>query len=414
MSQKIVAVFILIVSALYLPHATGAMAVETLIDSIKNGQVSGEAKIWYQTNDNDADKHIFDSENSWFDAGLNLGYETGKYKGFAAGARFYGVDDLGAYENWADRSMMGVNRSDSESWLGEAYISYEYGKTKAKLGRQNLTSPLLNSDKWAIFPNNFEGFLVTNADIPGTMLISAYVWEERWLQSRDFEDFYDKVLMLGAVNQTLPNTTVTAYLYYLDEDTLNYATREPSWDTLSAYLETVIRLKPFDLGFQYIHMDPDQSSFEETDAIAAKISAKIAGFSVSAAYSYVTDGRLPAAKISDHRIKTPIYTATIAGDGDVAGRPDTESARISAEISPFESVSFMAAYAYYSMDRTTYYTDICDGDCSQAEFVCKYTGISHVTLWGALWYSDHEGIGVYNGLNNDELITFRVWASFKF
>ena len=168
------------------------------------------------------------------------------------------------------------------------------------------------------------------------------------------------------------------------------------------------------LGAQYIRIDPDESGAHETDAIAAMIATKLGMFDVSAAYSYVGDGARPVAKLSDHRIKTPIYTKTIAGDGDIAGRPDTESFRVSAGVNPIDKLSLTAAYAYYSMDDSKYYTDICDGDCSQAEFMCKYTGVKDITLWAALWYSDHEGIGVYNGLNNDELITFRCWARFMF
>jgi hypothetical protein len=406
--------FVCITAMLVAFFSDSAFAAETLTDSIKNGKTDGEVKIWYQTNDSEANKNIFESENSWFDAGLSLAYVTNAYKGFKAGVNFYAVDDLGAYENWADRSMMGVDHSDTEAWLGEAYISYDIWKTMAKFGRQNISSPLLNSDKWAIFPNNFEAFTIKNNDLPSTTLVGGYVWEERWLQSQDFEDFYEGVFMLGAVNQSFSNTTLTAYLYFVNDDVTNYITESPAWDTTAAYFESMIKLSPFDLGLQYIRMDPDRKGSDETDAAAAMISAKIADVKVSVAYSYVSDGTLLAAKISDHRMKTSIYTATIAGDGDIAGRPDTESIKVSVEISPIDKLNLIATYAYYDMDDSKYYADISDDGCSQTELVCKYTGIENVTLWGAVWYSDHEGIGAYNGLNNAPLTTFRFWTSYKF
>ena len=394
--------------------AGSAFAAETITDALKNGKIGGEAKIWYQTNDNNANKHIFDSENSWFDAGIRLGYNTDTYKGFGIGVNFYAVDDLGAYETWADRSMMNVDHSDVGTWLGEAYISYEIENTSAKLGRQNIKSPLVNSDGWALFPNNFEAITVKNSDIPDTALIGGYVWEERWLKSQDqeFNDFHDGVVMLGVINKSIPDTDLVAWFYHADDDDMSASVSDDN--TIATYLEAKTKIDIFNLGAQYIRIDPDKSVGDSTDAIAAMISVKLGILNASAAYSYVGDGALPVAKLSDHRIKTPIYTKTIAGDGDIAGRPDSESFRLSAAVSPLDHLNLTAGYAYYSMDQSKYYTDICDGDCSQAEFICKYTGIKDITLWAALWYSDHEGIGVYNGLNDEALITFRCWARYIF
>ena len=210
--------FIGIVVALCLACTSSAMAADTFTDSIKNGTISGEAKIWYQTNDSDADERIFHKENSWFDAGLALGYVTDVYKGFSAGVRFYAVDDLSAYGNWANRSMMGVDHKDTESWLGEAYISYLCHNTTPKLGRQNISSPLVNSDRWALFPNNFEAIMVTNTDVSDTKLIGGYIWEERWVKSQDFDEFHDGVAMLGVVNKSLKDTELAGYFYHADKD----------------------------------------------------------------------------------------------------------------------------------------------------------------------------------------------------
>jgi len=406
--------FIALVAALMMTACGQAFAAETLIDSIKGGSFGGEAKIWYQTDDNDAKEGIFHKKNSWFDAGLRLSYITDAYKGFKVGVSFYAVDDLSAYGTWADYSMMNVDHSDVGTWLGEAYLSYEIRNTMAKLGRQNINSPLVNSDDWALFPNNFEAVLVKNGDLPDTALMGGYVWEERWLKSEDqkFNDFHDGVFMLGAVNKSIPDTELIAWFYHADDDDMSPAERDDN--TIAAYLEAKTKIKPFDLGAQFIRIDPDESGAASTDAVAAQVAAKIGIFDMSLAYSYVGDGARPIAKLSDHRIKTPIYTKTIAGDGDIAGRPNTDAFRASAGISPIDNLNLTAGYAYYSMNHSKYYADICDGDCTQAEFICKYTGIKDITLWAALWYSDHEGIGVYNGLNNEDMITFRCWARFMF
>ena len=55
-----------------------------------------------------------------------------------------------------------------------------------------------------------------------------------------------------------------------------------------------------------------------------------------------------------------------------------------------------------------------DGNGSAAEIIGKYTGFDHITLWSSLWYSNHEGCGAYNGLGDEDLITFRFWAKYEF
>ena len=86
--------FISIIASLIMAVAGYAVAAETFHDSLINGKISGEGKIWYQTNDSDANDHIFASENSWMDAGLRLSYQTDSYKGFTAKVSFFAVDDL--------------------------------------------------------------------------------------------------------------------------------------------------------------------------------------------------------------------------------------------------------------------------------------------------------------------------------
>jgi len=427
--------FIAIVTAMIMAVAGYSVAADTLTDSIKNGKISGEAKIWYQTNDSDVNKHIFSSENSWFDAGLRLGYDTDTYKGFGAGVNFFVIDDLNAYENWANRSMMGSPHDETWTWLGEAYISYQRDNTLAKLGRQNINSPLVNSDTWAIFPNNFEAILVKNSDIPDTTLIGGYIWQERWRGSEDFEDFHDDLLMLAATNKSIPDTTIAAHFYRADDDyNTNYIPTQPITDsnnpsmdgdkTLALYLEAKTKIAAFNFGAQYIRIDPDVEDAagdraSETDAFAAKIATTLGMVDLEFAYSWVGDGYYEAAKLSDNRCKTPLYTRTISGDGDIAGRPKTKSAFLSAAIAPIDNLNVTARYGYYSFNGSNDYRKvderhISDGDGSSAELITKYTGIKDITLWGSLWYSNHEGCGVFNGLNDENMITFRCWARFMF
>ncbi len=402
--------FITIIAAMIMAMASYATAAETFHDSLINGKISGDARIWYQTHDSDANRHIFAAENSTFDAGLRLSYVTDSYKGFKAAVGFFAVDDLGAYENIANNSQVGRVHGETKTYLGEANLSYQIANTSAKIGRMNIKSPLVNSDGWMIFPVNFEALLIKNTDIPDTTITAAYVTEQRGRNDEKFQDesFYnDGIAMIGAVNKSISNTTLTTYYYAGDDDN----------DTSALYLEANTKVGMFDLSSQYIRMKQDHSNLSNTNAFGAKVATKIGDIKVYAAYSYVGDGTLQAAKLSDGMAKTPLYTKTVSGDGDIVGRPDTDSVAICASTNVIEKLNVLARYAYHSANDSGNWstgTNVSDGDMSTAELIAKYTGFEHITLWSAIWYSNHEGIGPYNGLNNTERITFRFKATYAF
>ena len=419
--------FIAIIATFIMSLAGYAVAAETFHDSLTGGKISGEAKFWYQTNDSDANDHIFATENSWMDAGLRLSYQTDSYKGFTAKVSFFAVDDLWARGNYADKSMVGlVDGSDTITYLAEASLSYQHCNTVAKIGRMDIKSPLVNSDTWMIFPNNFEAYMITNTDISDTTVVAGLVTEERRRYDEQFEDFYDRgVIMLGAVNKSLSNTTLTGYIYQTGDDERNANPANREFKTTAGYLEAKTEIGTLGLAAQYVGLNPHSSGIHSTQAVGGKISTKVGDFDMFIAYAYVGDGYWRAAKISDAQAKTPLYTATISGDGDVAGRPNTESVAIAASTKVMEDFNVTARYAYYSFDDSKYYHDpternTTDGDGTTLELFGKYTGWDHITVFSGIWYTDHEGIGAYNGKPNssgtsaEDLITFRVWAKYEF
>ena len=404
--------------------ASASSGVKTFHDALINGKISGEAKIWYQTNDSDANDHIFASDNSWMDAGLRLSYQT-SYKGFTAKVSFFAVDDLWGRGNYANKSMVGlIDGDDTKTYLGEISLSYQYANTVAKIGRMDIKSPLVNSDTWMIFPNNFEAYMITNTDISDTTVVAGFVTEERRRYDEQFKDFYDNgVAMLGAVNKSIANTTLSGYIYHTGDDERNTNPANRDLKTTAGYLEAKTEIGTLGLAAQYIGLNPHSSGTHSTQAMGGKVSTKVGDFDMYIAYTYVGDGYWRAANISDAQAKTPLYTATISGDGDVAGRPDTESFAIAASTKIMEDFNVTAKYAYYSFDDSKYYygkRTTTDGDGTTLELFGKYTGWDHITVFSGIWYTDHEGVGAYNGKPNssgtsaEDLITFRVWAKYEF
>jgi|GEM_PF-1168363 len=433
--------FIILASFFLSIFCNSVFAEKTLSEAITNGKVSGEAKIWYQTNDYQRrdsatnvkngtpqgnKRHLFEKENSIFDAGIRLGYITDTFYGFGAGVTFYAVDDLGAYDNFANNSMHRfdnkgagpINHHDTSTWLGEAYLTYKISHTMAKAGRQNIKSPLINSDGWALFPNNFEAYLIESSEIPDTTIRVGYIKEERWLKSEDFDDISDNgIIMLGLINKSIPNTVLSAYYYSVDQED-DVTDTADNWknanDSRWYYFEAKTKIAAFGLAGQYLYIDSSTHDTDETNAFGFKLSSDFGMVDLSAAFCSVDSSDINATKISDHQIKTPLYTATITGDGDIAGAVDTDSCKFSVGLKPIDYLKLTVSYGYYDHGRDA--PGFLEDEVSRsAEFVAKYTGIEKVTLLAGYFHTNHNKQGVYKGFREHEgLDTIRFWAKYAF
>ncbi|NLA76038.1 MAG: OprD family porin, partial [Deltaproteobacteria bacterium] len=377
-----------LLSILLLTVCCNVYAEGSFRDAVKNGKVNGELKVWYQTNDRSTGGHNFlDKENSIFDAGLNIGYTTSPWYGFGAGINFYAVDDLGANGNIANNSAHRIDASESVAWLGEAYISYKKSNTAIKAGRQNINSPLINSDDWAVFPNSFEALWLQNTDIKDTSITAAYITKERKIKGDTFEDFAgdNGSLMLGAENKSIPGLALKGYYYHI---------RSAS-NIDSFYFEASGKIKNINIAGQYLYFNPDGPGADSTNAAGFQISSKIGLFDLSGAYSRVGTGSMMAARFSDGGCKTPLYTQTISGDGDIAGATDTNSIKLTAGITPIEKFTVSLSYGYYDHGRAS---SASPGNESESiELTMKYTGWENITLFAAYVNSDHNGVGGWKG-----------------
>jgi len=131
--------------------ASNTFAADTLADAFKNGKVSGELRAWYF--DKDTEKLnsstaptsvVKDTTKSGdiLNTALILNYVTDTFYGFNVGATMQAnaapfVDEEGK-EAYKD-DMWG-----SGAVLSEAYLGYTIGKTNAKIGRQYISTPVVN------------------------------------------------------------------------------------------------------------------------------------------------------------------------------------------------------------------------------------------------------------------------------
>ena len=210
---------------------TSSFAADTLADAFKNGKVSGQLKSSYFTRDNGT------TNEGIVNVGVTLNYVTDSFMGFKMGTTFQS-----SHAPFADADAK--TRFSGDIWgsgaqLSEAYLEYTLGKTTAKVGRQFVArTPLVTSSGSRFVRTAIEGAIITNKDLPDTMLWAAYIdkYQNRTDGAGGFADFVGNSASVGslgvdgaysvmAVNKSLPGTTLIAQygkmvdkfnIYYLE------------------------------------------------------------------------------------------------------------------------------------------------------------------------------------------------------
>ena len=173
-----------------------ALLVGSSAFALENTKVSGDANLFYSTSGQGKGNSVFDKDASAADAALNLNVTTDLVKNdvvaVSAGAGYTVLSTLGLENNlvsnvWGSAhgataptgasygSALGGAKVENANWMNEAWIAATAGKTTAKIGRMELDTPLVFTEKWSIEKNTFEAAAVINQDIPDTILVGAYV-----------------------------------------------------------------------------------------------------------------------------------------------------------------------------------------------------------------------------------------------
>lgn len=169
--------------------STGSFAASDLASAFKEGKASGQIRAFYITRDYDKRNETptnATQDRSAVALGGKLGYETAPLYGISAGAMFYTTNGLGVNNDngfKTDPTLLGTGGTNSTTskerpsvtYLGQAYLQGNFGKTTVKIGRQELNTPLAGMDDARMLPNLFEAAVVINKDVPDTTLIGAVV-----------------------------------------------------------------------------------------------------------------------------------------------------------------------------------------------------------------------------------------------
>lgn len=168
-----------------------ALLIASSAFAVENTKVSGNAKLYYGTQNSDVggSGDFFSKDSSYADFAAHLDLTTDLTKWISAGVGAQVVTTLGAEHNvisnvWSGahglrdangKTLAGGNRVNSSLWIDEAWLSGNAFDTTLKIGRQALDTPLAFTETWGIDKNTFEAAVLTNRSIVDTAIIGAFI-----------------------------------------------------------------------------------------------------------------------------------------------------------------------------------------------------------------------------------------------
>ncbi|MRI59364.1 MAG: hypothetical protein C6H99_07655 [Epsilonproteobacteria bacterium] len=334
-----------------------ALGVSAFAD-VENVKFSGNAKLYYGTNDMDPND-LFDQKNSYGQAAANIAMSADLADGVAGKIRVTGLSTLGLENNLVSNVWAGAFSKDgnfvgtsSQWWVSEAWLAKTFGNTTIKVGRQELDTPLAFSEKWNIVENTFDAAVVLNSDLPETTLVGAWVGRGNGAPdgyvvngiengSDPFQTYVKEgAYAVAAITKLIPYTTAQVWYY-------NVVQVAQAW-----WLQGDVNLEEFvpglTGGIQYANIDPDASGVDTSSAVALKLGYTVEnGLKLAAAYSTTDeDGVVPIANTAtglSAGSQSKLYTEAWWNYGYV-GRPDTDTFMISAEYNMEDVADFYAQY----------------------------------------------------------------------
>lgn len=329
-----------------------AMAMGTAAFAVDNIKLNGEAKVWYQTSEysgsgasaTEKGYDFFDKDpNSMAQTALKLGATMDLLPNLSMGASAYAVSTLGLENNLVGATPSTGGSVKDQGWMRELWLAYTMGNTTAKVGRQELNTPLAFTEKWNVVDNTFDAIVLLNSDLPDTTLVGAWVGKHNGVNSGNktvaedgkFSSLANGAYAFGAINKSVPNTTLQAWYYDVQH------VEDAYW--LQA--DTTQLDKMLDVGVQFARKDPN--SGKSTNIWAAKVGVNVLNSTFYAAYSAAGKGE-NGTNFSNVATddKSNIYTAqgSIFMDGQHTTRSDTKAWKIGASTKAVPGVTLSTSY----------------------------------------------------------------------
>ena len=370
---------------------TSAFSAQSLASVFEEGKVSGEIKSQY------FQKEVSNEKVSIWTNGGNLSYVTGDYYGFKSGVTLQAstvtASDL-------DNAPTAYNKDQNVSGavLSQAYLQYSMANTTGKIGRQYISTPLVEGSGSRIFKESFEGLVISNTDISNTTIVAAYVDKEQYRtdiasggtdvkEVSDFEQIQDGAYTVYVNNKSIKDLTVDAQYALINSDT------NTADDTKAFYAAGSYNLSPFTIETQTYQTDNGNAVNSKGSAYGVNLLGNFDKLSLGVAYSIVDKDANIINGIGNGA--DYLYTGTWIYGGIYDA--DTDAYKLSAGYKITTDLSFDLNYGAWKTGTNP--------TASETDFITTYTFNEN--------FSTKFVLATYDNLA-DESYRTRLYASYKF
>ncbi|NOR56076.1 MAG: hypothetical protein GQ531_07685 [Sulfurovum sp.] len=422
--------------------------VESVAPEASLWDFSGQAVAFTQTVDSHGTKDLFHRDSTYASLGIQLrAINKDLFAGIGAGVEVSAIGqsssltDIPDNENSFAFPFIGGGDAQVESAaLTQAYLTYDFGNTAIKIGRQTMSksiSPFAYSEGWQVFKNTMDTALIVNKDLSDTTLIYAAFGRANSsigrLDNFDLINENGNVLHMGTVqNKSFEGLTLTGTYYYAPD----FAARGVIDDLSILWGDVNYNFSDYYVAFQGGTLG-GMSGLKDTNAWGAKVGGSFGIFGVEAAYSSVNDG--------DHRvtnmatvqnpapgvgIKSPLYTQSVLDNIGNHHAINADWIKLSASAKALGGkfgVAFAAAVDNYSSPTPNPVTGVIGAGSYfgpnpfEVDVTYKTKVTEDITLFAAYVYTDrdHDNINIIGdptfvipeeGGNN----FVRLWARYNF
>ena len=393
--------------------AAASLVMGTAAYADVNFDVSGQAKIYYETNEYDTPatnaegdkKELFNEAGSKFNAGVQLRAKADLGNGFGFGTEATFLGDLGTD---------GVTDINSQTTSGEndvtftqLYITKKINNTTVKAGRQLMAksvSPFMYTEGWNVFKNSVEGVVVSNSDLDNTTLLAAYFGAAN-KSSGDMDAFTNRdTAMVGFTTKAIPNVKLTVNYYKVGSENNAAVTTTGVDDIIWADAQIAIPDVPVKIGLQGGNINADSDAKEDQTAFGVKISGKVENITLKAAYTSTDDGDVLVKNIATG-VKSPLYTQMVYNQFYIAGK-ERDTWLVGAVANFGDAGKLIVNYSSCNDDAT-------DKDFTELDVIYKIKS-GGVQYFAAYVMNDTDDTNINATYLADDNDKVRFWAAYAF
>ena len=400
--------------------ATGAMAADKGIDF----DITGQAVVYYETNDGGSDNSLLGQDSSQANAGIQLNANSNLGNGFGLGLQGSALSTWGLEDHLVSGvkqgglglqgDSLGTNGRGTDYFnITKAYLTKQVGKTTLKMGRQELPkslSPLAFSEGWNVFKNTFDAVVAINSDIQDTTIVGAYVSRSNnnTGDTTTFNDLHSGGASITTAKKAPINNafmlTVANKSNKMAQPTLTYyALKDVAGAESGTALWADVKVDaglPIKLALQGGQIDPG-NNLDKTKVGGVKVTGKASNVNLSLAYTKVGGGAVSVQNVGTG-VKTPLYTQMIYNQNHISRSASTVVLKGSMPAGPGKVI------AQYGMTTDNAHDN---SDYSELDIMYK-TKLSGMNVFAAYIMRDSDAKDLQGG--DDKANIVRVWTRYKF